>query len=800
VSGPAGSGKTSCVAQWARALTTPVVWVSLRPGDDSLAALRERLTASWPGITPAEDAAFVDALGDLDEETVLVCDGLEVVSDPLAIAELDALCADAPDRLHLVLVGRVIPPLPALARIRLSGELEELNARDLACREDEAAAIFESVGVETAVDALRTLIDRSEGLIAAVAFAAVLSRTYGAAEVLPHFGGAVTELGQYFYTEVLNDLPVDVVGFMLATSVLDQLTPAACDSITDRTDSKEVLEELTRRNALTTAIDGESYRYHRLLREFLASELARTQPDRFRALHRRAALFNERRGEEDAALRHWVEAGELDEAWNRFNRRALPRFFDGAVTSVAQWTALLPKPSEQVDVLQAYDMALTLIFTGDVVGADEWRQLADAQVSSRDANGDAVGRKTYLQFLLELARGDLLRGAQTAANARRLLQHSTWNWDELRAPLAVAQLELLLGRTERARVTIDEFEERVGGQLVDAIALATERCELGWMEGALSAAEAHAVEAIEAARTLPDPEFWFSVQARYVMAFVLIERNELDAARREADMACAISAKQGFVHARLSPLIARARVQHLAGEYDDARETLERARRLFRRHDPSPLLHRVTETEARFALADGDISRTERLLPDLHEPARSILQARMDLAEGRDADAAAAIEAARPTNRRDRIEVLLVRAALADEARAAELVAEALELAEPDGYMRVFVDHAPSIAPHVRRLVGTWPTRFAAEVAAAVVAEPDHSTSARNLADLSEREQEVWRFLTTSLSMHEIADALYVSRNTLKSHVRSIYRKLGVGTREEAVGRGRGARRPEASQ
>ncbi len=125
----------------------------------------------------------------------------------------------------------------------------------------------------------------------------------------------------------------------------------------------------------------------------------------------------------------------------------------------------------------------------------------------------------------------------------------------------------------------------------------------------------------------------------------------------------------------------------------------------------------------------------------------------------------------------------------------ADYVRQALALGEEDGYVRVFVDEAEWIAPTVRRLVGTWPSGYAAEIAAAIVAEPDRRASTRNLADLSDREQEVWRFLSTSLSMQEIADALYVSRNTLKSHVRSIYRKLGVSTREAAVGRGHGARR-----
>ena len=117
------------------------------------------------------------------------------------------------------------------------------------------------------------------------------------------------------------------------------------------------------------ALDSNRYRYHRLFRDFLRSELRRTRPDRWNALHRSAAAFYERRGNEDCGvLHHWVEAGEIEEAWSRFRRRVLPRFFDGAVTAVAQWTEMLPRPNVAIDVGQALDMALTLSYMGDIEG------------------------------------------------------------------------------------------------------------------------------------------------------------------------------------------------------------------------------------------------------------------------------------------------------------------------------------------------------------------------------------------------------------------------------------------------
>jgi LuxR family transcriptional regulator, maltose regulon positive regulatory protein len=796
VSGPAGSGKTTCVAQWARALTTAVVWVTFDPTDDDFTRLRARFLAAWPDLAAPEDDAFVRALHQLDEDTVLVCDGVDVLSDPLAVAELDALCADAPAHLHIVLVGRAIPTLPALTRIRLTGDLEEITADHLVCRDDEAAALLDGVGITVTPEQRAGLLERTEGLVAAVALAGVLARGHDVARVLHGFNGATTELGQYLYAEVVSPLAVDVFGFMLATSVLDVLSPAACDEITGRSDSKVLLEELTSRNAMTQPVDdGETYRYHRLLREFLRSELSHTQPDRFRALHRSAATHFERHGDEDTALKHWVEAGDLDEAWSRFRRRALPRFFDGAVTSVAQWTALLPKPSEAIDVGQALDMALALVYMGDIDGADDWRQLADAEVLLTEADADAIGRRAYVHFLLDFARGDLLRAAQQSATARRLLGPSTWSWDDLRAPLALAELESLLGRTARARTTVEEFVARTGdGGVLDRLAIASVLAALALADGKLTDAHALATEAIEIAALLTDPEFWFTVQARYVRGVVMLERNQLDGARKELEHSSAVARSQGFVHAKLLPLLALTRLQHLSGDNEDARDSLAQARRLIRRRNAPPLAHRIEEAEALFALADHDLRRAEKQVELLREPSRTRLLARVQLEQGREVEARATLDRVTITSLRDEIDVLLLRTAVADDDESVDLVGRALTLAEPDGYVRIFVDEGPRIAPYVRRLVGSWPSSFAAEVAAAVVAEPDRAASSRDLAELSEREQEVWRFLATALSMQEIADALYVSRNTLKSHVRSIYRKLGVGTREAAVGRGHGRR------
>jgi LuxR family maltose regulon positive regulatory protein len=517
-----------------------------------------------------------------------------------------------------------------------------------------------------------------------------------------------------------------------------------------------------------------------------------TRPSRWTALHRSAAAYYERNGDEDRALRHWIDAGEVEEAWSRFRRRVLPNFFRGELTTVEHWTHMLPPPPDGMDVSHALDMALALVYMGDVERAIPWCRLVDSRLGDELADVDTAGRRAYLEFLLALARGELLEAARLASTAHQLLATSSWSWDELRAPYAHAMLQVLMGRAGRARVTVTEYLERANLHLsTDNVAGPAVSAQIALAEGALAEAKSLAARALGASHALTDPEVWFTGIARHARGAVLLEQNRIDEARDELKVTLDLAGKQGFVYVTVLPALTMARVHHYLGDDLAASDLVTRARTLLDPRAAAMLLQRVDEADALLAIDSGDHERAHSVAHRLHEPARARVLARL-LVEAGQLDAAQSLFAHYPqASRRDRIELLLLRARCAGEAEGFEFVRRALALAEADNYVRIFVDEAGWLEPTIRRLVGRWPSSYAAEIAAAMVAEPDRRVSGKNLSNLSEREQEVWRFLSTSLSMQEIADALYVSRNTLKSHVRSIYRKLGVGTREAAVGLGR---------
>jgi LuxR family transcriptional regulator, maltose regulon positive regulatory protein len=796
VSGPPGSGKTTGVAQWARNAGAAVVWLDASPGDADPGEWRRQILRSLgPRTAGVGDDGIAGAFADISTETILVCDDIERLSDARMVGELDDLCCNGPGQLHVVLVGRSAPSLPSLMRIRLAGEVHELDPEDLRCRDEEAADMLTALGVDADATERESLLARTEGLIAAVALAGVLGKRRDDVRSLAEFGGDTPELAQYLYSEVIDSLTIDVFGFMLATSVLDVLEPAACNDITGRTDARALLTDLARRNVLTETIDhGRAFRYHRLLRDFLRTEFARTRPDRWSALHRSAAAYYEREGDEDRALHHWIEAGETEKAWNRFGRRSLPRFFEGGVTAVTQWTEMLGRPRHgHIDVEHGLDMALTLIYTGDVDAALEWCATVDDALAAGTDDPDTHAPRVYLQFLFDFANGDFIKAARQARRAKELLPGSRWSWDELRAPCAHALLQSLMGRNLRARATLDAFIERSDPhRATDKVAVGGVLAHIALGEGKLAEADDFANEAIDAAVQVPEPDFWFTLTPRYVRGVVALERNRLDAARDDLERTCALGARQGFIHVLLPPLLALARVRNLFGDEMGTRAALESARRLLRRSDAPWYAQAVDEQDALLAVRTGHHEAARALADKLHEPAHSHVLARLAAASGAEEELRSALGRLSERTLRDHIEWLLLRARVAREEQQLDIVRRALTLGEPDGYVRVFVDEATWLQPLVRHLVASWQSGFAAAVSAAMLAEPDRQPSARNLSGLSDREQEVWRFLSTALSMQDIADALFVSRNTLKSHVRSIYRKLNVSTRQAAVAMGHG--------
>ncbi|GAY09136.1 regulatory protein, LuxR [Pseudonocardia sp. N23] len=842
VSAPAGFGKTTMLTQW---LTSDgidvaaVAWLSLDTSDDDLrrfltavvAALRRvapdlgaatlaLMDSGRPAVVETLAAALVDDLDRLPGATVLALDDYHVVDDP-GVHECVAYLLDhLPAGVTLAIATRADPPLP-LPRLRVRDELVELRAADLRFTPPEAAEFLTGVMGLPLTDAhVAALGARTEGWAAGLQLAALT--VHGQDDVdgfVDDFAGSHRFVLDYLVEEVLRRRPDDVRDFLLATSVLAQLTGPLCDALTGRDDGAATLETLDRDNVFVVPLDGRRtwYRYHHLFGEALRARLTAGSPDRVPSLHRAAARWHAAHGELTDAVGHAVAGGDAGLAAdlvelglpelrrNREDRtlrdwlRALPDEQVRAralLGTAAAWTRLSEGDLDGVDDrLDAAEAALArpaAAIDGDparvAARADELRALpatvAIYRASVAQARGDVAGTLAHARSALDLAGphdhlarggaagflglaawadGDMATAVDTFSDAVRSLAAAGNLADELGATVVLAEMRRARGRPVQARHLLERA-------LATARAHATPLTTTGDLHVALAdvlreqddlpAADEHlraARELGEGASLLENRHRWFTTAAGLARA-----RGDLDDALRLLDEAAPLYLPGFFPDIR--PIASvRARVLIAAGRLDEARESL-RERGIAVPDEPSHLAEFDQLTLVRLRLAE------HRENGHLGDEVTDILdRIETDARRGhRDASI---------------VEVRLLRA-LVHEAQGrgadadAELVA-ALGLGVPAGFARLFLDEGPPLAGLLDRAAAQ------SEHAAHLL---PHTTS--QVVDvLSARERDVLRLLATDLTGPEIARSLYVTVNTLRTHTKSIFTKLDVNTRRAAVRR-----------
>jgi LuxR family maltose regulon positive regulatory protein len=808
----AGAGKTTALARWAqRHREFHVAWCSLDRADNDpdrfwahvLAAIDrdigvDALDFLEQGYAPdAVATAIVTDLERLAEPVTVVIDDVHVIIDPFVLDTLDAVVRYAPPAVRVVLAGREYPRLPAVEALRVRGELLEIDDTTLRMSCEEAQGALEHVvGAPLPATAVATLVDRTEGWAAGIALAGLTLRdSDDPVEAIRHFSGSDRPVAEYLTHEVLEHQPRHLVQFLLDTSVLERLDPDACAAITGRDDASAMLHDIERRSLFVTPTnDGPgTYGYDQLFRELLQAALRHADAARYRTLHLRAAAWYEEHGD-TAAVEHWIEAGEVDRAWELFHGHAVARVFDGGRATVARWTTLLPDRTAAIDTARAVDLALALLYVGDTTSAQWWLERAAAVLAEADDVPDETrGRLAFAQYISAFARCDLATARDDADRALAILERAAPGmWGQLRGSVVYVRVASMLGDLD----TADAMYRRAARELsartpLDNVVLPTARCELELNRGRLSSADALARQAIEAAARIANEQDPITADARFVLGTVLLERNDVTGAEHELRVAMRLGELSGYLHSSACPALSLARAWHLLGRGAAAWALLEEIRQHRGRAVPYVLTKRIEAVSARLALLDGDLAGARAYAALCEEPWRSRMLARTHAAAGEHELACAAIEHV-PTQRAwDHIDVLLVRARCASsQDERTEALRAALTIAEPDGYVRVFADEADWIFEPLRELVGVWPTSYVADLVTAIANEPTRRPPAPTTSALSDREIEVWRYLGTPLSTTEIADALFISRNTLKSHLRSIYRKLGVRNRHDAVARG----------
>jgi LuxR family maltose regulon positive regulatory protein len=855
VSAPAGFGKTTLLTEWlatAPADGRSVAWLSLDPRDNDPAVFWTYLVAALQAVEPAVGAgarsllqspqspaeaileSLLNDLSGVSNDVVLVLDDYHVIEAPDVQEGMTFLLDHLPPQFHLVIATRADPSLP-LARLRARGELVEVRVADLRFTADEAAAYLSGVmGLDLTAGDVEALAGRTEGWIAGLQLAGLsLQGREDVAGFIAGFAGDDRYIVDYLVEEVLQRQPEPVRSFLLHTSVLGRLSGALCDAVTGQDGGKAMLDALDRGNLFLVPLDDRRlwYRYHHLFADVLRTRLLNEQPERVRDLHLRASVWCEQNGARSEAIEHALDAGDFERA-AVLVELAIPALRQARQeATLRRWLERLPDELFRVRPVLTIGYVGSLMSRGDLEGVAERLENAQRWLDAHEQGGpagemvvvDEAGYRALPSSIAMYRAGRaLILGdvAGTMTHARRALELAAEDDDLARgAPAALLGLAYWTGgHLDTARqwyadamsslATAGYHSDVLGGSLVLAdIAIAQ-----GRLREAMSTYERGLQRAEQA-----EPPLRGAADMHVGISQLLCERDDLDGALRHLLTSRELGEHAGLPQNRCRWRVAMARIRAAEGDLPAAVGLLDEAERLYV-GDFSPEVRPVAASRARLWIVQGRWAealawaRERGLTVDdelgyLHEfehvtLARALVaRYAADRAESSLTEATRLLERLLPAADQGGrigsvIDVLVVKSLAqqlqGDLPAALASLRRALTLAEPEDYVRTFVDEGPPMAALLRAVgkqgnSGSSIRRLLAAFGPARGSAPVH----RDLIDpLSARELDVLRLLGTDLDGPGIARELVVSLNTVRTHTKNIYAKLGVTNRRSAVRRG----------
>ena len=844
VSAPAGYGKTTLLAGWARASSLPVAWLTITGEEDGVERFLRYLLAAWETMQPeiietplgillgsqmpdvkAVLAAFLNAANQAPGRLVFVIDDYHLIEDPAIHEAFGFLLDHLPPQLHFILTSRSDPPLP-LARYRARRQLLEIRAGDLRFTPQETLDFLErSMGLELTSDEIASLHAGTEGWIAGLQLAALaLRRGHAGAEDMALVSGRQRFIADYLNEDVLEHLPSGMQDFLLKTSLLDRLCGPLCDSVTGEQSGQAMLETLERENLFIVPLDDrrEWFRYHSLFVDFLRGELDRRHPNEITELHRRAARWYLRHDLPEQAFRHAVAGDQVEQVVEILDKYFTAKLNGGEFKVVERWIDSLPAAwyaaYPVLDLMRAGLLAYSGEFEACVRLVDEIeRRLVPAESESARWQ---LARVLAVRCFIACIQNDLPQAETYADRALRDLPVEDLGF---RPGVygALGDAYRRNGRWEQAKEcylnalevthspTVRLHSAHVFGALAD----------LELRQGRLQNAAAYWRKALAAIREqenwgrLPLPVIgWVYIR----MGEVLYEWNQLAEAWDHVSRGLERTELGGDVRALIAGYLIAARLKLAEGEVETAAEYLERARPLVEQAPFPEWTSHFERFQLELWLAQDRLRAAVHWSDEILHSAASagrpesvvaqLAMARMLIVKGDALSLAGAqellerlLEAAGEAGRAGVTIEALALQALADwrrgeRAGAMASLEHALRLAEPEGYLRLFVDLGLPMARLLQeaRSRGVMPGYVGILLAAFGAGISSITPGEAPLTEpLTSREQEILGRIAAGLTNREIAAELVISAETVKKHTGNIYGKLGVTNRTQAAARAR---------
>ena len=840
VSAPAGSGKTLLLRSWIgeRDLADRSAWVAVdgeeRDPQRFWLSMFGALRGTAPGsrlVRPLTAAPDLDGwavverlltdLGELGDRVWLVIDDVHELRSPEAVRQLELLLMRAPAGLRFVLATRHDLRL-GLHRLRLEGELTEIRAGDLRFTLDEARALFEAAGIPLSGSALGLLYERTEGWAAGLRLAALsLAGHPDPDRFAAEFSGSERTVAEYLLAEVLDRQPEPVRRLLLRTSVLDRVNGELADLLTGGSGGERVLQELAQAGAFVFALDaGRSwFRYHQLFADLLQLELRGSAPADLPALHTAAAGWYAQHGYPVEAVRHAQAAEDWALAARVLADHWVGLGLNGLGATAHELLARFPAGVIAGDTELAARMAGHELARGSVAEAERYLTLAIRGLESVPADRRARSQVALSVVRLQFSRhrGDLPAVAEQAQHLLAPVGEADparfGVGDDLRA-LALINLgiaELWTAGFDEADRHLEQgvaLARRIGRPYLEVTGLVHWAQLLSWRSFPLGAQRSR--EAIELAGRHGWAQEPVAGVAHIALGMAMIAMGRLEEGEQSLEQAERTVADEAEPAAAMRLRYARGLLAAVTGRPEAALAAFRAAERLagllVTEH---ALARRLRSHELQTLVRLGQTQRVEQVIAEMSEPERdsgqmrnavAVLRIAQDDPEAATIALAPVIDGSVPLPNAHLWDVqawlleATARDALGDTGAARRALERALQLAKPEGLLFPFLlDPAPGLLDRHRRTGTAHGTLISAVLnllAGREPAAPSGPEAGRGQGlrePLSQGEIRVLRYLPTKLSAPEIADQLYLSVNTVKTHMRHLYDKLGAHRRHEAV-------------